>query len=41
MGAQEKAIQYSAQAKMKWWYWLMLISGSLMIIGGVVSVFVF
>jgi hypothetical protein len=41
MGVQEKSIDYVAQGKMKWWYWLMLILGSAMIVGGIVSVIVF
>jgi hypothetical protein len=40
MGAQEKVIPYSSPAKMKWWHWLMLILGSVMIIGGIISVIV-
>jgi hypothetical protein len=41
MGAQEKVIQYSSPAKMKWWHWFMLISGSVMVVGGIISVIVF
>ena len=40
MGTQDKTIHYSTRAKMKWWYWLMLILGSMMIIIGVVWVIV-
>jgi len=40
MGVQEKSAQYSAQVKMKWWYWPMLILGSVMIVGGIIWVIV-
>lgn len=40
MGIQEKSIQNSAQAKMKWWYLPMLILGSVMVVGGIVYVLV-
>jgi len=40
MGIQDKPIQYSAQRKMKWWYWPMLILGSVMVVVGVVIVIV-
>jgi hypothetical protein len=40
MSVQEKAIQSSAQVKIKWWYWLMLILGSVMVVGGIVSAIV-
>jgi len=40
MSIQEKSAQYSTQVKMKWWYWLGLILGSVMIVGGIVWVIV-
>jgi hypothetical protein len=40
MGVQEKSAQYSAQANTKWWYWPLLILGSVMVVGGIVSVIV-
>jgi len=39
MSVHDKSIQ-STQVKMKWWYWLMLILGSVMVVGGIISVFV-
>jgi hypothetical protein len=39
MSVQDKS-HYSAQVKMKWWYWLMLILGSVMVVGGIVSAIV-
>jgi len=38
MGVQEKSAQYTAQ--LKWWYWPVLILGSLMVVGGIVGVIV-
>ncbi|MFH0768323.1 MAG: hypothetical protein V1932_01990 [Chloroflexota bacterium] len=40
MSVQDKSIQSSAQMKAKWWYWPLLILGSVMIVGGIVSVIV-
>jgi len=40
MNAQDKTIHDFTPAKMKWWYWPMLILGSVMIIGGTVWVIV-
>jgi hypothetical protein len=40
MSAQDKSIEYSVPSKMKWWHWLMLISGSGMVVGGIISVIV-
>jgi hypothetical protein len=40
MAIQDKTIEYTARGKMKWWYWLMLISGSAMVIGGIISAIV-
>jgi hypothetical protein len=40
MGVQEKSAQYPAQVKTKWWYWPVLILGSVMVIGGIVGVIV-
>jgi hypothetical protein len=40
MVIQDKAIQYSAQVKIKWWFWSLLILGSVMVVGGVVAVIV-
>jgi hypothetical protein len=40
MGVQDKSIEYITQRRMKWWYWFMLILGSIMIIGGIVYVIV-
>ena len=39
MSVQEKSIQ-SAHVKAKWWYWPLLILGSVMVIGGIVWVIV-
>jgi len=36
MSYKEKAIQSSPQFKLKWWYWPLLILGSVMVIGGIV-----
>jgi hypothetical protein len=36
MSVQDKSIQYSTQVSMKWWYWPLLILGSVMVIGGIV-----
>jgi hypothetical protein len=36
MSVQDKAIQNSDPAKMKRWYWPVLILGSVMVIGGIV-----
>jgi hypothetical protein len=40
MSIQEKVIQSSAQMKLKWWYWPVLILGSAMVVGGIVWVVV-
>ena len=40
MAVQDKSIQYSAQVKIKLWYWPLLILGSVMVIGGIVGVVV-
>ncbi len=40
MGVQEKSVQYSAQVRTKWWYWPLLILGSVMVVGGIVGVIV-
>jgi len=40
MSAQGKSIQYPAQVTMKWWYWPMLILGSVMVAGGIIGVIV-
>jgi hypothetical protein len=40
MSVQDKSIQFSAQMKVKWWYWPLLILGSVMVIGGIVCVIV-
>jgi hypothetical protein len=40
MGVQEKSAQYTAQVKTKWWYWPLLILGSVMVVGGIVGVIV-
>jgi hypothetical protein len=37
MSVQDKSI---ALVKMKWWYWPVLILGSVMVVGGIVSVIV-
>jgi hypothetical protein len=38
MSILNKSIQYSAQVKTKWWYWSLLILGSVMVVGGIVWV---
>jgi hypothetical protein len=40
MSAQDKSIEYLPQGKMKWWYWPMLILGSVMVVGGIVGAIV-
>jgi hypothetical protein len=40
MGVQEKSVQYSARVRTKWWYWPLLILGSVMVVGGIVGVIV-
>jgi hypothetical protein len=40
MGVQEKSIQYSDRVKIKRWYWPLLILGSVMVVGGIISVFI-
>jgi hypothetical protein len=40
MSVQDEAIQSSDQGKIKRWYWYVLILGSAMVIGGIVSVIV-
>ena len=40
MSAQDKSIQYSVPMKGKWWYWPLLILGSVMVVGGIVGVVV-
>jgi hypothetical protein len=40
MNVQEKAIQSSAQMKLKRWYWPLLILGSAMVVGGIVGAIV-
>jgi hypothetical protein len=36
MSVLNKSIESSTQVKMKWWYWPVLILGSVMIVGGIV-----
>ncbi|MGA2671193.1 MAG: hypothetical protein ABSF21_07275 [Dehalococcoidia bacterium] len=38
MSVLDKSIQYSDQVKTKWWYWPLLILGSVMVVGGIVWV---
>jgi hypothetical protein len=40
MSFKDKAIQSSPQLKIKWWYWPLLILGSVMVVGGIVFVIV-
>ncbi len=40
MSILNKSIEYSAQVKMKWWYWPLLILGSVIVVGGVVGAIV-
>ena len=40
MSVQDKSIQYSTQTKAKWWYWPLLILGSVMVVGGIAGVIV-
>jgi hypothetical protein len=40
MSTQDKAIQYPAQVKIKRWYWYVLILGSVMVVGGIISLIV-
>jgi hypothetical protein len=30
----------ASRLKMKWWYWTMLISGSVMVLGGIISIII-
>jgi hypothetical protein len=39
MSAQDKSIQYS-EVKGKWWYWPLLVLGSVMVVGGIIGVIV-
>jgi hypothetical protein len=41
MSVQEKSIQSSDQVKIKRWYWYLLVLGSVMVVGGIVSLIVF
>ena len=36
MSVHDKAIQYSTQLKIKWWYWSLLILGLVMVVGGII-----
>ena len=40
MSVQDKSIQYSSQVKPKWWYWSLLVLGSVMVVGGIITVIV-
>jgi hypothetical protein len=40
MSVQDKSIQYSDKVKIKWWYWSLLILGSVVLVGGIVGVIV-
>ena len=40
MNVQDKAIQSSTPAKIKRWYWYLLILGSAMVVGGIVGLIV-
>jgi hypothetical protein len=40
MSVQDKSVQYSAQVKTKWWYWPLFILGSVLLVGGIVSIIV-
>jgi hypothetical protein len=41
MSVQNESRKYSAEMKAKWWYWPLLILGSVMLIGGIISVIIF
>ena len=40
MSVQDKSMQYSVHGKVKWWYWSLLILGSVMVVGGIIGVIV-
>ncbi len=40
MSIHEQSIQSSDQVKIKRWYWYLLVLGSVMVVGGIVSVMV-
>jgi hypothetical protein len=40
MSVQDKSIPYADKVKVKWWYWYLLILGSVMVVGGIVGVIV-
>jgi hypothetical protein len=40
MTVQDKSIQSSTQMKLKWWYWPLLILGSVMVVGGIIGAIV-
>jgi len=40
MNVQDKLVQESARVKTKWWYWPLLLLGTLMVVGGIISVIV-
>jgi hypothetical protein len=40
MSVQDKSIEYADQLKLKWWFWPLLILGSVMVIVGIISVIV-
>jgi hypothetical protein len=40
MSIQDKVVQNSTKGKLKWWYWLLLVIGLVLVIGGTVYVIV-
>ena len=40
MSVHEQSIQYSDKGKIRWWYWPVLILGSVMVVGGIVGVII-
>ena len=40
MSIQDNAMKHTTHIKMKWWFWLLLILGIILIIGGIVYMLV-
>jgi hypothetical protein len=40
MSILNKSVEFCPRIKMKWWYWPLLILGSVMVIGGIIAAIV-
>jgi hypothetical protein len=40
MSVKDRSIRNSVQMKIKWWYWTLLILGSVMVVGGIAYIII-